>query len=359
MDFVVVEKSFRELRNDFQILASNAYPYQKPELVEVSYRSLINRLKTHMRVRMFEVYQGDKPVMIAPLKIHKNGIKVLGTQEGYNMSDFIYNTKNCSLLSDAIFALLEYLRKKVFEDKEFLVEWWYLFEESLSYKALHQLADNGRITFCWQPVAINNVQIPLYDTYDAYFKGLSKHARQNIRTAYNRVSRDNHSLSVHFYPMWASAEVMPSARKAYKQYSSIYMKRLAERYHRKGFRFLAKKTLAKISGNGWKTASSPLSLLADISLDDEVAAYAKCYMDLSHNKVTVPNLAIDIKWGFYSPGIILVNELVKYIINLGGVEYLSMGRGEEPYKYEMGGEVYHTYYCVFNFSEKNIIDASD
>ena len=68
-------------------------------------------------------------------------------------------------------------------------------------------------------------------------------------------------------------------------------------------------------------------------------------MDLVHQKITVPNLAIDIKYGFYSPGIVLVNELVRYCQNIDGVSYLSMGRGEETYKYEMGGEPYITYKC--------------
>lgn len=348
MDFVVKERTYREIKKEYEKLAKHAYPYQQPEMLEASYNSLMFRIKTRAKIRFFAVYQGDHAVLIAPLKVFKSGIKVLGTQEGYNMSDFVYSTKDCNLLADAIFALLNHIKKRIYSDEPFTVDWWYLSDEALSWKALHKLSDDGKIAFSFEPEPINNVQIPLKSDYDTYYNGLSKHARQNIRTAYNRVKRDNCSLSIHFYPMNEGREVRSAAREAYKQYSSIYMKRLEERYHLKGLRLLRKRILEKYINSGWKTASASFTLLADISLNDEVAAYAKCYMDQPHRKVTVPNLAIDIKWGFYSPGIILVNELVNHFIDTGGADYLSMGRGEESYKYEMGGEVYLTYNCSFS-----------
>ena len=72
------------------------------------------------------------------------------------------------------------------------------------------------------------------------------------------------------------------------------------------------------------------------------AAFLKSYVDRPHRTVTVPVLAIDQKWGFYSPGILLVAEFVRHLIELGGIDTLSMGRGEEKYKFDMGGEIYTT-----------------
>lgn len=348
MDYVVKEVRYRDVAEDYKRLSERAYPYQRPEMVEISYRSWISRVKTHAPVRFFSVYQGNETVLIAPLKVKNDGVYVLGTLEGYNMSDFVYNTEDCDQLVDVLISLFHFLKNQVFAGKRFIVNWWYLYDETLSWKALHKMSDEGVIKDFW-PVAINNVQIPLKEDYDTYYKGLSKHARQNIRTAYNRANRNNFTITFHVYPMSEGEKIKASARKAYKQYSAIYMKRLAERYDRKGLTFLVRKILARFFNSGWRSASTSFSLLVDISLNDKVAAYAKCYLDLAHKKITVPNLAIDSAFGFYSPGIILVNELAKYIINLGDVEYLSMGRGEEPYKYEMGGEVYHTYYCQFSF----------
>ena len=342
MKYVVLEKTYRAIKEDYCRLTIEAYPYQKPEMLKNYNYSLINLVKTHSRIRYFVVYLGNEIILIAPMKIHKECVKVLGTEEGYNMSDFAYATKDSDILKEAIFHLFVYLKDRFFKNKKMTIDWWYLYEDSLSWEAIKKLKDEGRIDFLCLWVT-KNVQIPLANSYDEYNKRLSKHARQNIRTAYNRANRDGYELSFHSYRMLDGGSVKKEARKAFKSYTALYIKRLKERYNRSGMRFFVKKTLMKYFGSGWKSASSSMSLLVDISINGEIAAYAKCYFDLVHKKITVPNLAIDIKWGFYSPGIVLVNELIKYVIEMGGVEYLSMGRGEEPYKYEMGGEQYNTY----------------
>lgn len=48
-------------------------------------------------------------------------------------------------------------------------------------------------------------------------------------------------------------------------------------------------------------------------------------------------LAIDTKYSFYSPGLILVNELIKYMIDKTAYRVLNLGQGTEKYKYDMGG----------------------
>lgn len=347
MRFFVEEKKLKEIRDEFQKISLYSGPYQKYEMAVISSHSAVNMFLTHTTVRFFVVYydngQECKVALIAPLRIYKNCAKVLGCDEHYNMSDFVYDTKDCSFLEDAIFAVLEYVKGKYYSNNSFPFVWQYLDEKSLSWLAISNLVNAGKLKYISNPEKVINVKIPLKEDYDAYFMGLSKHARQNVRTAYNRIKRDNCELSVHFYHPANGVKEKKEAGKAFKEYTNVYLKRLEERYHRKGVSFFAKKFLMKYLGHGRKTALSPMSLLVDVSLNGEVAAYAKCYSDLAHTGVTVPTLAIDLKWGFYSPGIVLVNELVKYLIDNGGVENLLMGRGEEPYKYEMGGEQYITY----------------
>ena len=343
--FSVQEKAFREIAGDIRKLNEIAYPYQKLEYISHSVYSIADLVKSGSHVRFFVVSRDREIVLIAPLRLPlgKGTAIVLGKNERYNMSDFLYNTSDCTLLSDAIFALLVYLKNEL---GRVSLTWWYLYEEALSWKAIRKLCEDGRVSLLGQPEKVNNVQIPLKNDYETYYQGLSKHARQNIRTAYNRIERNGEKLQVHFYPLYSGdKEILNSAREANKAYSEIELKRLKSRYQLKGIRFFVKKVRVKLFNLGWANMPFSMTLFADVSINDEVAAYAKCFLDLVHQKITVPNLAIDIKYGFYSPGIVLVNELVRYCQNIDGVSYLSMGRGEETYKYEMGGEPYITYKC--------------
>lgn len=334
-------KHIRCLRTQYEKLARSARPYQKFEML-LSVLGLPDSLKARSRVRCFGVYGDDGEILlIAPLRIHGNRARMVGNSESYNMSDLIYDTEDCDLLEEAIGALLTYLRDRVC-GKDYVFEWWFLCEESLSWVALRNMRARGLVTFDAEPV--NNVQIPLPESYESYVKGLSKHARQNLRTAGNRLERDGHTMEVHFYPIYeGNPGVRREARKAFAGYMDVYVKRREQRYHAdRGRTWFLQRLLYRYLGYGWASAFFPMTLLADISIDGETAAFLKSYMDRPHRTVTVPVLAIDQKWGFYSPGILLVSEFVRHLISMGEIDTLSMGRGEEKYKFDMGGEIYTT-----------------
>lgn len=348
MNITIKEKRWQKIREDYQILSRDFYPSQKPGSVESSRRSLEYLVKTRTRLRFFIVYQDSTPILIAPLRIRKNCVSVFGTLEQFNMSDFVYDIQDVSLLACAIKELLLYLKKRVFHDKNFSFLWWYLYDGALSYKALQKLANDGVIQNAKRPEMVQNVQIPLPDSYDSYFNGLSKHARQNVRTAYNRISRDNHTLAFHLYSAdSADPQMLSQMRKALRQYTRIYLNRLVERYHYSWKSYYRKLLKTKYNNLKFRPSATSTRFFVDVTLDGEIAAYAKCYTDKTHRKVMVPELAIDKKWGFYSPGLIVVNELAKRLIQMGNIDYLSLGRGEEAYKYVMGGEMYKTWKYEF------------
>ena len=59
--------------------------------------------------------------------------------------------------------------------------------------------------------------------------------------------------------------------------------------------------------------------------------------------VSVPRLAIDSEYSFYSPGYVLINEVIKYIAAHPVLNELDLSRGDEKYKLDFGGKLYYTY----------------
>ena len=51
-------------------------------------------------------------------------------------------------------------------------------------------------------------------------------------------------------------------------------------------------------------------------------------------------LAINEELDYYSPGRILMNELIKYLFEKTDIEVLDMSRGDERYKKDFGGRSY-------------------
>jgi len=59
---------------------------------------------------------------------------------------------------------------------------------------------------------------------------------------------------------------------------------------------------------------------------------------INHKKeLWATRLAIDKEYGKYSPGLILVNELIKKMMEDTRYTCLNLGQGDETYKYDMGG----------------------
>ena len=84
-------------------------------------------------------------------------------------------------------------------------------------------------------------------------------------------------------------------------------------------------------------------VLANFLIDGEVAAFMFGYINQRNHSLEIPKLAINEKFGFYSPGMLLVDNTVKYLANNTSIKNLDLCRGTEQYKLKMGGKIYPTY----------------
>ncbi len=73
---------------------------------------------------------------------------------------------------------------------------------------------------------------------------------------------------------------------------------------------------------------------------ENVAAFMGGLTSQGEENYIVPRLSINSKYRFYSPGMLLVNETARYMINKTSIRNLDLSLETETYKSKMGGVKY-------------------
>lgn len=127
------------------------------------------------------IEEEDEPRFIAPLCKKADGTYVIfGSENGCEYCDFIYAI-DADVHHYVSVLMLKIKAPIVFQRVR---------ESSKLYEACK------RISGFRQGPSIVNVNIALPERHTDYIKSLSKSMRQNIRTAYNRLNKDGHKLSL-------------------------------------------------------------------------------------------------------------------------------------------------------------------
>lgn len=177
------------------------------------------------------------------------------------------------------------------------------------------------------------VSIELPTLYDDYYKSLSKHQRQNIRTSYNRLAADSISFSFKKYDsphplessIWKQCEEIYEMR--HNMIHNSYWRQILGRYTNPYHYILKRHSNHKIFVLfAWNI---PMAYMAGIYNENLKTYY-------------VPRLCINEAFYKYSPGILLVNETIKYLLS-EGAQVLDLMQGDEPYKFAMGGITHNLY----------------
>lgn len=182
------------------------------------------------------------------------------------------------------------------------------------------------------------VRIPLPDSYDDWAASLSKSVRQNLRTAYNRLKRDGHVISFH-------ADTYGKRDGAvYSAALSLYARRQASAYTSGG---KLKKLFREIKIRHFDKTSDTLGRLDNsatflLKIDGVPAACMSGLLSHDGGLFVVPRLAVDSAFKFYSPGYLLLSEAIKHFLSTTDVRIIDLSRGNERYKTDLGGEIYHT-----------------
>lgn len=145
-------------------------------------------LTAYPRFAYYSVWDNERIVLLAPFKIQSGVAHVLGDGCEINYVDFLIGEAMDEQLREAVKALFVELKERGVREVQFM----HLAESSRIWAVLQNLG--------YQLEGVRrsiSVRIDFSGKDHAtYFASLGKHARQNVRTAYNRLTRDAHKFAL-------------------------------------------------------------------------------------------------------------------------------------------------------------------
>lgn len=178
------------------------------------------------------------------------------------------------------------------------------------------------------------VCVSLGEDYDAYYKALSKHSRQNIRTAYNRMNRDGKTFC---FQIVKGADRLTKKQK--DDIIRVYCTRMKDKFGSEVLPYPIMYTAQRY----FNPIVRSLNTLDDqfhalLYIDGELAAFLSGLRSGDGKRIVVPRLSMNGKFDFYDPGIVLLRETAEYLCREYPGTELDLSRGNEKYKYTMGGK---------------------
>lgn len=179
--------------------------------------------------------------------------------------------------------------------------------------------------------------IPLcnYSGYDGWFKSLSSHQRQNLRTLYNHVARDNQQINLRLF----DSDNLPDKVYLRKVWNLYALRKI--HWRKRGEGIFSRLTVAY---NTRKEMSSLISRslgqlrgarMFTLEVNGTIMAFLFCYCD-NNGRIIVPKLAIHPDYVRFSPGSLLLCETLKWCYQHQITDF-NLSRGDETYKRRFGG----------------------
>jgi hypothetical protein len=300
-------------------------PYSSWEYNNISYNCFKFQTSRWKEKNFFLVeYVKDMAIAIIPLTLRQGKLNIFGDFESGGALDFIYPPDSKLDVFDNIFSDL----RAFFPMHTLCLN--KINERSLLYKYLKEKG--------YQHISTRNcVKIQFNNSYAEYFKGLSKNQRLNINKIFNRLEHDKkeYNLDIKINSLASTIFINDSL--------CIYNKREGERTHSERT-FFSKFRQLHFEPITPAIQKMPNNFNVALSLKDAgLIAFLSGFITNS-SEVICPRGAMDSTFARYSPGKLLINETIKWLIANTDIRCLDLSRGEEQYKYEMGG-IQHTNYA--------------
>lgn len=265
--------------------------------------------------------------IIAPLWItkktfrylNKKGVYLLGRDSYSDYLNVIYNV----FIPEAFDFLIKDLHQRFNQDHFF-------FEHLNESTSIYNHITNSYNVIQDKKEPCVNLQLP--STIDEYHKLLSKHSKQNLRTANNRLIKDGLSIVFDMDNNIIDKDTCLAIResKLSVQYNripriKIYKYRFINRLLYHFPRFAPMKTYI---GSKIMTAS----------INGKVCAFFNYAYDEPHKRIVIISAGTDLTYARYSPGMLLMYNFIKQIIELQIYKEIDFTRGDESYKFALGGK---------------------
>lgn len=315
-------KQFKKVESIWRLLwkDGNATIYQSPEYIKMVCKYFFPYKFILRKTPCFIVfYEDETPIMILPLfkSWFKKSYILFGYKAGCGYLDAVYSKSMTLKKMEKCFEVL--YRAKGIRD----IQVYHVKEDSLLGQYILQTQKVIQESVC--------TTIALPESFDEYNASLSKNSRQNIRTAYNRLEKQEKKHELEIY----------DASKTPKKLRSSLLRLYADRqvlHYKKAGGFLYRLFIRFIDiGTKLQTKYEGRSRVFVLKIDGKVAAYFDAiYTDYS---IVIPRLAIQEEFNWFSPGIILLNESIKVLCAEKEIRVIDLTHGAERYKLAMGGAV--------------------
>ena len=260
--------------------------------------------------------------------INKRGIYLLGYGGWSDYLNFIYNDAS---EEDLIFIFNDIkshygCSKFFFEDVP---------QQSLLYSAIidHYAIEVDEKTIC--------VELSVPKSLEAYHKCLSKNTRQNLRTATNRLIKSGLDIKCCF----------DDNKTERIEFEELREKGLHRKYRSYSIIERLKIHVAVILRHSFRSAppfyTDANSRIMTAYINNELAAFFNYGFDKVHKCIVMMAVGTSGKYWRYSPGMLLVYEYVKHAIEKREIEVIDFTRGNERYKYALGGKEHYNHRVVF------------
>lgn len=185
-------------------------------------------------------------------------------------------------------------------------------------------------------------QIDLRNAPESFYETLSKNVRQNYRTAKNRLQKDGHSYSVEVLQTNISQEET-------KELFSIYRERREDcdgevsktrQFVKSCLTLLGIEKYIDIMSEYAKV--TPLFYGKIIIDGNDIGAFCEGQYNCDKNIISIGRIATKGIYYKYSPGLIMLVEIIESLKN--DINYFDLTRGSEDYKFKLGGIV-HNNFC--------------
>ncbi len=327
-----IEKDWRRLETGNEMTLFQSYDWYKM-LIDF----YVPKDTKHYESVFALVKKAETICIIAPLWIikknfrfiNKKGVYLLGRDSYSDYLNFIYN----SFDSKAFDYLINDIHIR-FNLNHFIFE--QINENSTIIK---YITSSFKIINCKKDPCVN---LHLPTSRDGYNKLLSKHARQNLRTANNRLTKDGLSITIDVDNIEVDKKKCLLIRESklsiqYNKVSSIkkYKYRIINKYR---FHFPKFSPITDYTGSKVMTAT----------INKELCAFFNYAFDKVHKKVVIISAGTNIQYARYSPGILLMYAFIMKTIENNYYSEIDFTRGDEKYKYVLGGETNYNYSIHFS-----------
>lgn len=307
--------SFKSISKEWERLykiTPDVSPFLNPDAMSICVKYFYPYYIVNRCIPLFLLfYEHGSIKAIAPMLKYSNGkTELFGFANGFNES------------------------RMLFESEGILPECIRLIKETYGEALFLKIDERSPLaTFAQQDVhSTSNAEIRFGNDFDEYFKNLSKSVRQNVRTAYNRLSSDDNMVEI---KVFAGDDELPI-----DDIINLYSLRHEKKYAVKTG-FLKKWFLKTQSFATQLYLHSPNALTFVLYINGSMAAFMS---GLSGNdRLIIPRLSIDETLKRYSPGMLLVVESIKYLIKSTDIRVLDLSQGQEQYKYNLGAVEHLSY----------------